>query len=219
MPRRAHDFRGLTHLSRLKVLRAVQRRPGSRLTEIAEASGLHINTARDHLSVLQEEGLVASHTVETRKRGRPPLVFVPVRDAQQNPKAAQRAEGARQRGDLLRKVAPDVDHGGSLGTSAAHQLDVLYEHLDDAGLEPSVDVDDLSICLSPCRYRNVVLTERPLLCSVHTQLVRSMLEQVPGPLALRELRPFVTEETCLLLLGLAYDVDEAPEGRAHGARP
>lgn len=200
MPRRAHDFRGLTPLGRLKVLRAVQHRPGSLLAEIAEATGLHVNTARDHLGVLEEEGLVARHTVATKRRGRPPVAFVPVSDTSQNPRAAQRAAEAAQRGDLLRKLAPHPAHGGSLGEGAAHQLDVLYEHLDDTGLEPVVDVEDLTIGLTPCHYGDVSAEERPMVCSVHTRLVESMLEQVPGPLELGTLQPFVTPRSCVVRL-------------------
>lgn len=200
MPRRAHDFRGLTPLGRLKVLRAVQGRPGSRLVDIAEATGLHVNTARDHLRVLEDEGLVARDTVATRRRGRPPVAFFPVRDTRQNPRAAQRAAEATQRGDLLRKVAPHLDHGTSLGPGAAHQLDVLYEHLDDTGLEPVVDAEDLTIGLTPCHYGDVSAEERPMVCSVHTRLVESMLAQVPGPLELGALQPFVTPASCVVRL-------------------
>ena len=38
MPRRIEDFRGLTHLSRLTLLAAVQKRPGQRLADLADAA-------------------------------------------------------------------------------------------------------------------------------------------------------------------------------------
>lgn len=212
MPRRAHDFRGLTHVSRLRVLHAVQRRPGSRLAEVADAAGIHVNTARDHLVVLEDEGLVASRAVETLRRGRPPLAWFPVRTAEQNPRAAERADGARERGDLLRTVAAGEPHGASLGQRAAHQLDVLYEHLDDAGMEPTVDVDGLTIGVAPCRYRQAMAEERPLVCSVHADLVQSMLQLVPGPLEMRGLRPFVTPTSCIVELGLS--TEDGPAGPA-----
>ena len=58
MPRRVNDFRGLAEVSRVLLLGAVQNHPGSRLKELADEAGLHINTACDHLRVLVDEGFV-----------------------------------------------------------------------------------------------------------------------------------------------------------------
>src|SRR5699024_289201 len=87
MPRRVDDYRGLTQVSRLRLLQAVQRKPGRRLSDLAEAAGVHINTARDHLRVLEDEGLVVSAPVDTGRRGRPPLGYSPVTRAEHSPQA------------------------------------------------------------------------------------------------------------------------------------
>ena len=218
MPRRVDDYRGLTQVSRLRLLQAVQRKPGRRLSDLAEAAGVHINTARDHLRVLEDEGLVVSAPVDTGRRGRPPLGYSPVTRAEHSPQAQRRAEEARSRGSALRCIDPGLDHRDDLGDDAVHQLDALYEHLDDAGLEPELDERELTVGLLPCLYQELIDTERPLVCSVHAKLVRHQLEQVGGPLELRTLHPFVAPDRCILTLGLAGETPRAtPPGGISGA--
>lgn len=213
MPRRVDDYRGLTQKSRLLLLHAVQRVPGRRLQELADEAGLHANTARDHLRVLEDEGLVTSAPIETGKRGRPPNGYSPVRQLERSPAAMRRAAAARARGDLLRRLEPELDHGRSLGPEAVHQLDVLYEHLDDAGLEPEIDEQELTIGLLPCLYEDMIDAQRPLVCSVHAKLVRHQLEQITGPLELRRLHPFVSPNRCVLVLALG---SQAPRSSRTG---
>lgn len=214
MPRRVDDYRGLTQKSRLRLLHAVQRVPGRRLQELAEEAGMPINTARDHLRILKDEGLVASSPVETGERGRPPHVYSPVQSAEHSPVARRRVHDAKARGDILRGLDPQLDHSDALGVEAVHQLDTLYEHLEDAGLEPEIDEDDLTIGLLPCLYEGMLDTDRPIVCSVHARLVRDQLEQVPGPLELRRLHPFIGPKRCELVLGRRGE--QAPSSRPGG---
>ena len=101
MPRRAHDFRGLTQPRRLRLLRAIQETPGRDAGALAEESGIPLNTARDHLRVLEDEGLIRSEPVNTGHRGRPPLVFPPVRETSSSQRARSRVERADVRGRML----------------------------------------------------------------------------------------------------------------------
>ncbi|GAA4283894.1 hypothetical protein GCM10022261_14250 [Brevibacterium daeguense] len=208
-----NDYRGLTQKSRLKLLHAVQRVPGRLVQELAEEAEMPITTARDHLRVLEDEGLVVSAPIDTGRRGRPPKGYSPVRRADHSSVAQRRAAAARRRGDVLRRVEPELDHSTSLGTAAVHQLDALYEHLDDAGLAPEIDPEDLTVGLLPCLYEDLIDAERPLVCSVHAKLVRHQLEQTSGPLELRQLHPFVGPERCVLVLGLR---GEAPRSSRAG---
>lgn len=217
MPRRAHDYRGLTQVSRLRLLRAIQRRPGILLTELAEEAGLHVNTAREHLRVLEDEGLVHSEPQPTGSRGRPPIAFHPVRSAETSPEAARRVAAATTSGDALRRLAPDLDAGTTLGADAAHQLDTLYEHLEDAGLEPQLDQSELTMTLAPCPYLRAVEEDRPLVCAVHARLVHDVLAQVPGPIELRRLDPFVTAHSCVIALGVDGEPTRSPRTRGRSA--
>lgn len=190
------DFRGLAESSRVRLLGAVQTRPDSTLKELADQVGLHVNTVRDHLRALEHEGFVLSRRLATGTRGRPPLVYAPVADASTNPAAQERVDGATERGDeLRRRLAASRAH--PLGVAASRQLDTLYEHLVDTGLEPRV-VDDtgLEIELTPCPYFGYVHEDRALACAVHAAVLRDILAQVPGPLGLKDLQPFVTPQVC-----------------------
>lgn len=205
MPRRRTDFRGLAESSRVRLLRQVQASPGSTVQLLAERTGLHVNTVRDHLRALEAEGLVAAEACPTGGRGRPPITYRAVVDPDANPVARRRIARATEHGDALRRIASpsDPDEGlGDQGLSddALHQLDTLYTHLDDAGLEPELDDRRLEVGLVPCPYFRIVHEDRDLACAVHAQIIRDTLAQVPGPLRLRELRPFVGPAACLVLL-------------------
>jgi predicted ArsR family transcriptional regulator len=201
MPRRVTDYRGLTESSRLKLLHAVQRRPGQSLKSLAAAADIHVNTAREHLAVLEDEGLLYRAPVDTGRRGRPPMQYFPVDQPQDNQAAQDRATEASARGALLRRISPDRDHGQGLSAAALNQLDVLAEHLDDAGMDPVIDSQELTVGVRPCIYQDLLAEDRPLVCSVHAKLVRQQLEHVDGPLKLRRLHPFTTAHSCLLVLG------------------
>jgi predicted ArsR family transcriptional regulator len=198
MPRRAHDFRGLTQPRRLRLLYAIQQTPGRRAGALAEESGIPLNTVRDHLRVLEDEGLIRTETQRSGGRGRPPVVFHPVREAPSGTVARRRVDGAHERGRMLRAVTADV--APPLGEEALRQVDVLYEHLDDAGLNPVVDEGALRFDLAPCRYHGLLAEDQALVCDVHAQLVRDVLQLSDGPLEMQRLDPFVTPQQCRLLL-------------------
>lgn len=200
MPRRVEDFRGLTARGRLRLLREIQCVPGRRAAELAEECGMPLNTARDHLRVLEEEGLIRGETVQVGTRGRPPIVFHPVREPRSSAPAEHRVAGAVNRGALLRTVTEAAESDAGLDDASRAQVDVLYEHLDDAGLEPAVDERTLTFDLAPCRYHDMIDEDQPLVCAVHARLVGDVLRQVDGPLTVRRLEPFVTEHSCRLLL-------------------
>lgn len=189
------DYRGLADSSRVRLLGAVQLRPGSTLKELATHVGLHVNTARDHLRALEQEGFVASRRLSTGARGRPPLVYAPVVDVKANQAARRRVEDARRRGDELRRRL-SASRADPLGVEARRQLDTLYEHLVDTGLEPRVHDARLEVDLTPCPYFGYVQEDRELACAVHAAILRDILSQVPGPLQLKDLQPFVSPQLC-----------------------
>ncbi len=202
MPRRTTDYRGLTEGSRLKLLHAIQRQPGQTLKALAAAADIHVNTARDHLRVLDSEGFITATPVDTGRRGRPPMEYHPVDDVAHSPTARERAQEAGARGELLRRISPELAHDHDLPEEAVHQLDVLYEHLDDVGMQPVINTAELTVDVQPCIYQSLLAEDRPAVCSVHAKLVRQQLEQIDGPLKLRRLNPFTTAHSCLLVLEL-----------------
>lgn len=211
MARRTEDFRGLTQPSRLRLLAEIQGEPGLLLRELAERTGLHENTVRDHLVVLEAEGLITRQTRHAGTRGRPPETYHPVREAHRNPAAARRVDQAARHGDLLRRLNADAAVA-DLDAEALHQLDALYEHLDDSGFEPELYDESLEIDLVPCPFYTLVDSDQELVCRVHSQLIRDTLNQVPGPLELTLLQPHLRHDLCRVHLGLARPAAAEPEG-------
>lgn len=204
MPRRAHDFRGLTQPRRLLLLRVIQERPGLAAGALAQESGIPLNSVRDHLRVLEDEGLIRNETRREGARGRPPVTFHPVRDAASSTVAATRVAGAVARGRRYRRA---TGAESTVDADALRQIDVLYEHLDDAGLEPIVDERSLRFDLDPCRYQGLLDEDQELVCRVHAQLVRDVLRHSDGPLEVQRLDPFVTLHSCRLFLTLSGSDD------------
>lgn len=204
MPRRMHAHRGLAQPSRLQVVGLVMQQPGISLSELSEQTGLHTNTLRDHVRVLTEEGLIRSETEHRATRGRPRALYYPVDSATVNEAAQRRVDDAKRHGDLLRRVVPGIapDPALALDDDAIHQLDALYEHLDEAGLDPATGGDDLELALRPCAFHTLVDGHREVLCRVHEGLIRDVLDRAGGPVELDRLLPLVTEHQCELLLKL-----------------
>jgi predicted ArsR family transcriptional regulator len=215
MARRTEDFRGLTQPSRLRLLAEIQAEPGVLLRELAERTGLHENTVRDHLLVLEAEGLVTHHTRHVGTRGRPPESYHPVRRPESNAEAARRVEQAMRHGDLLRKMDAETAAPG-LGDDALHQIDTLYEHLDDSGFEPELDDEGRQIDLTPCPYLAIADGDQELVCRVHARLISDTLGQLPGPVRLALLEPRLTHELCRV--HLSHDAgDDSDPASASGA--
>lgn len=217
MSRRVEEFRGLAQASRVRLLAEVQRTPGLLLRELAERTGLHENTVRDHLIVLEDGGLIARRTVHTGTRGRPPATYHPVTAPGTNREAERRIERAAQHGDLLRRIEPAMGRE-DLDPDTLHQLDTLYEHLDDAGLQPDLDDVNLQIELVPCPYYDLIDRDPSLVCRVHSQLIRDVLAQVPGRVGLTLLEPFRTQDRCRVHLEVSTRSVSGERGLPGGAR-
>jgi len=201
MPRPMHAHRGLAQSSRLQVAYLVMEHPGISLADLSERTGLHANTLRDHVRVLQAEGIIRSEHEHRAMRGRPRMVYFPVDAATDNTAAQTRIDEAKQRGDLLRRIAPDTVPA-ELDEDATHQLDALYEHLDEVGLDPDIDDTELTVALRPCEFHTLVDGHREVLCRVHEGLIREVLERAGGPVEIDRLLPLVTEHRCELMLRL-----------------
>src|SRR5699024_518766 len=73
------------------------------------------------------------------------------------------------------------------------------EHLDDSGMEPEPDDEELRISLAPCPHYRMVGEDRASACGVHANLVRDLLKQVPGPRELDRRHPYVSSDRCQIL--------------------
>lgn len=206
MPRRAESYRGLAQATRLQVLDAVIARPGIGFAELAELTGLHQNTLRGHVRVLEVTGLLRSRSEHRGTRGRPRTVFAAVRGDEPDEAADRRVLDAMHRGDLYRRLLSGEHEAGSAADAAAlHQLDALYSHLDDLGLQPELDEAELTARLVPCPFDSPVAGVRETACRVHETLIRDVLVRAGGPLELDSVMPYATPQECRVHLCRSCD--------------
>lgn len=206
MPRRRTDYRGLLEQNRVRLLGQVQAEPGQTLHEISRATDIPVNTARDHLWALEDEGLITSEKIVTGRRGRPPLAYYAVDDPAVSPSVQRRLEEIEQRRDRFEGIVGVRD---GLEAEVVEQLDVLYEHLEDTGLSPTVVMPELEIEVSPGEHRGVYEEMSDAARKVHARLMRDTLALADGPLELREVQPLVGPDSCRVIL---YLKEVAPEG-------
>lgn len=201
MPRRIDTYRGLAQSSRLKVLDIILDRPAIGFADLSQATGLHENTLRDHLRVLESEGFIRSELQHTGGRGRPRSLFSAVRGDEPHDDAERRVAEAKRQGDLLRRVLPSTT-ASTLDDDALHQIDALYQHLDDVGLDPDIDESELVVELNPCPFHSLLEDNREVACRVHEELIRGVLHRAGGPVELERLLPYTTPQSCHVHLAM-----------------
>ncbi len=197
-----HAHRGLAQASRIVIADLVLQHPdGIGIAELVTATWLHENTVRDHVRVLEIEGVIRTAIERRPVRGRPRTLFLPATGDVPNETAQRRIDAAKLHGDLLRRMTPDT--ATLLPHDAVHQLDALYEHLDDLGLEPEIDEADLRVDMVPCPFHDIIDAHRDAACRVHHELIADVLRRTGGPVEVDELRPLVTPHLCHLRLRIA----------------
>ena len=194
----------------LATLRAADR-PQS-VQVIADAVGLHPNTARFHLDALVAAGLSTREFEKRNRPGRPKLLY---RIVPQPPSDA----------DVLQNVAVAlIRYLGRLGDGSGDQaeaagllwgqeraaanrmqapLDRVMSTLDGLGYQPELVGDPADvIMLTPCPLRSLLEDDGPGLpsvCRLHLGLMRGLLEDDPL-VSVETLEPLTTPTTCVARL-------------------
>ena len=175
-------YKTLDSLSRINLLHALQTRGALTIDELARATGLHPNTAREHLHRLIAVGLVQSQPILRGARGRPQLRY--------------RASGATD-AVAARPAHPERRAAAPPAASVARQLAGLDEHLGRCGFEGTVDADAGRLTMRDCPF--AALSEgNPQVCEVHRTLIADAVGRAPGPVRVGRLRRLVSEHECTL---------------------
>jgi len=198
----ATAYSAISSYSRVEIMHLLQERPALTITDLTKATGLHPNTVREHLQRLIESGYVVPEAERRTTRGRPRIRYTAVSGphAPQSPVAQRRAREAAERGDLMRRVMPWTESG--LDDEAQHQLDALIEDLQDAGFDPVVDTDELTVDLTPCEHATSQAEHRDVLCAVHIGLMQGVLSGAGGPLGIEGMLPSCDPTQCHIQLTL-----------------
>jgi predicted ArsR family transcriptional regulator len=196
----------------LDLLRAAQAPLG--VQEIAERTGLHLNTARFHLDGLVEAGLAEREAENREQPGRPRVVYRAV--------AVDPGTGARSYrllAEILTVIAaratPDpsgtaVEAGRAWGhylterpapfqrITSDDAVDRLTSVLTDIGFNPAVVPAGTQpqILLRHCPFREIAEHSREVVCAVHLGLMQGVLAELRAPVTADRLEPFVEPRLC-----------------------
>jgi len=180
-------------------------------TELGRRVGLHANTVRWHLGILEDAGLVGSRPEHRKTPGRPRRVWERVPRLEHNagehqalaralvslvanrPDAAADAEAAGRawgRSAARRSGSPSTAEGGAVVELAR----VLGEH----GFEPHVD--GLHVTMRRCPFADLARESPAVVCGIHRGLVEGALEEASSTLTVRDLQVFPRPGVCVLRL-------------------
>jgi predicted ArsR family transcriptional regulator len=173
--------------------------------ELAERTGLHANTVRGHLDVLEEANLVIS-TRETRDRpGRPRRLFGAVAERQREhellagalaaslddvPDGPARAyESGRTWGKyLVERLAPGEPRDDAACIERVTRL------LAERGFAP--EVRGRTICMRSCPFAELAARHTRVVCALHHGLLDGALEELEAPVRVGRLTPWVEPSLC-----------------------
>jgi predicted ArsR family transcriptional regulator len=196
--------------------------------ELAATCGLHVTTARFHLDVLTDAGLVTSQFGQSGTRGRPRRLYTPASRtfatdghtgygllstilaahwAGNRDERAQRAEQAGWAWAGQREPVPIV--GETTLSEAAVRVNAVFAEL---GFDPELvrDEETLQIRLHACPFRAVAVTNPEVVCSIHLGLLRRTLADVHAPPNSVALQPFVRPDLCLARIAPAAQPQASP---------
>ncbi len=185
------------------------------VAEVAEAMGLHVNTARFHLDGLVEDGLAERTTQPRETPGRPRILY-----SSEGPSLGPRSyellaemltgfvaslsdagPGTVELGKawgrhLIERSAPSerVDAG-----EAVVRLDRM---LDAVGFQPESHATEsgVEVRLQRCPFREVAEKHTDVVCAIHLGLMQGALEEIGAPVSATSLQPFVTPHLCIAQL-------------------
>lgn len=185
------------------------------VTEVAEVTGLHVNTARFHLDALVEDGL-AERTSEPREvPGRPRILY---RACGQVPGPRSYALLAEMLTGLvasLKEAGPaSVEAGRAWGRhlversapserlDAKEAVDRLNRVLDAIGFQPETRTtrEGTEVRLHHCPFREVAENHTDVVCAIHMGLMQGALEELHAPVEATSLEPFATANLCVARL-------------------
>lgn len=175
------------------------------VSELADGLGVHPNTVRSHLQVLEEAGLVTSEAERRDRPGRPRRLFDAVRDPADDEHrllasalaealepldggTALAEEAGRHAGRRLVRTAPE----------AAPSLERVVALLDDRGFSATVEDDE--IVMQRCPFGDVAEEHPKIVCAFHAGLIDGALHEAGSETSLASLDPWARTDACVARL-------------------
>lgn len=182
-------------------------------TGLADAVGLHPNTVRGHLAVLEGAGLVMRTREGRRGPGRPRVLYSATPGAGESDGDGYRLL-AGVLATSLEASAPDPafaaevagrEWGARLVTPMTHlrpgdSRGVIVELLEKLGFDPEEGDAPDTINLRDCPFRQMTREHADVVCSIHRGLMQGAADALPGAETVERLDPFVEPSRCHLVL-------------------
>ncbi|HEU4976471.1 MAG TPA: helix-turn-helix domain-containing protein [Baekduia sp.] len=217
----ANDVLAQPTRARLFALLEDARRPVG-TQELADQLGLHPNGVRLHLERLERAGLVERARAK-QARGRPRDAWAIAADAQPGGRRPSAygdlgrwlARAIPVRPGRLREVeAAGREVGRELAPADAGATQTLRTTLATLGFQPTVesdaDADVTTFCLRNCPYRDAVLANRDVVCTLHRGMTRGLLDVLRPEAKLEAFVPKDPEEAgCLITVAGLGEQEEA----------
>jgi predicted ArsR family transcriptional regulator len=196
---------------------------GGEVPELATTLGLHVNTVRAHLAVLQDAGLVRSQPDARGRPGRPRLVYRPTAAAADalaprppgDPEPGYRVLAELLAGQLAASTERPADVATELGASwgrgtvgaevatplgDAAAIERVLALLDEAGFGPERIAGpdgQVQVWLHRCPFAEVARHQPDVVCSVHLGFLRGALDALGSDVEVADLTPFARPDRCL----------------------
>ncbi len=194
------------------------------LEEIAEAVGIHQNTARFHLEALAAAGLVVREPEHRLVPGRPRMLFraaLAIRDTsyQTLAQVMVRHLAARLPDGPERALEAGMDWGDGIraelvaGSPSQPPLDRLVDGMASLGYEPELVGDDQPVLnLRPCPYGPLAIDDPEIVCQMHLGLMRGVLGP-DQPWEVTGVEPWALPTTCRVTLQRRKTADQGRESQ------
>ncbi|MFC7479340.1 helix-turn-helix transcriptional regulator [Luedemannella flava] len=201
--------RALASTSRVEILGLVRAENGLSAADVAERTGLHLNTVRAHLDRLVDAGILVKARASAGQPGRPAWRYRAVADdpapAPYRALASALLEHLAAAGEDARETAARAGEGWGRSLAAAvptaPPVDTVLAVLDGLGFDPGEqpsDTGDTVVHLHRCPFLDLVGKQPDAMCGLHAGVVRGALREAGAPDATVVLEPFGAPTACVV---------------------
>ena len=190
------EHRALADASRAEIVEQLTSSGGLDAQELAHRLGLHPNTVRWHLGVLEDAGLVSSAPVRRGRRGRPRVVY------ELAPGAPSGRDEYRLLATILSELVGSEEAEQAGRTWGAHlspptagdPVEAVTALLSEQGFAPEREGEEIR--MRRCPFYELALQHPQVVCRLHKGIVDGALEQLGSPLRVAELEVLAEPDLC-----------------------
>jgi predicted ArsR family transcriptional regulator len=201
------------------------------VAQITEGTGLHANTVRSHLALLQDLSRVEAVPEPRTRPGRPKLLYRAVpRGEAHDPYRVLAAELAAGISAEDAGVTPGVAAGrrmartqrekvaaGAAEVSPEDSVGMAVDGLEVLGFETSTDPLGDRLYLSRCPFADLARQDRAI-CRLHREMLQGFFSELDSGVTVRRLDVFVKDDLCVAHLDRP-DLRPVPEPDDPPAHP